>query len=183
MKNSTRFVLIIALLVLSWWLQNLLDTKPELITREKSRFANYFLEDFKLTSHNTDGTVKYILKAKRLDNFENEELAEIQDINVQFINNESIWTLSAGNARLFHSNKQIEFFDNVNINRPASENSAALTISTRQITMQGDAEILKTNEKVTVVSGANTIQSQGLIFDNKKGTFELTSNVKGQYVK
>ncbi len=183
MKNSTRFVLIIALLVLSWWLQNLLDTKPELITREKSRFANYFLEDFTLTTHDADGSVKYILKAKRLDNFEDEDLAEIQQINVQFINDESIWTLSAGKATLFHSNKQIDFFDSVKINRPANKDSAALTISTSQITMQGDAEILETNKKVTVVSGGNTIESQGLKFDNKQGIFELTSNVKGQYVK
>ena len=183
MKNSTRFVLIIALLVLSWWLQNLLDTKPELITREKSRFANYFLEDFKLTSHDTNGEVKYILNAKRLDNFEDEELSEIQHINVQFINNDSIWTLTAGKAKLFHSNKQIEFFDNVKINRPENKNNAALTISTSQITMQGDAEILTTDKKVTVVSGTNTIESLGLKFDNKQGIFELTSNVKGQYVK
>ena len=183
MKNSTRFVLIIALLVLSWWLQNLLDTKPELITREKTRFANYFLEDFKLTTHNKQGEVKYVLSAKRLDNYDDEDLAEIQQINLQFINNEANWTLTAGKGRLFHSNKQIEFYDDVKINRPATNNSSALQVSTDKITLLGDAEKLQTDEPVTVVSDGTTLQSQGLVFDNQKGTLELKSNVKGQYVK
>lgn len=183
MKNSTRFVLIIILLVLSWWLQNLLNTKPELITREKTRFANYFLEDFKITSHNEQGQIKYILQAQRLDNYDEEQLAEIQNIETEFYNKESNWTLTATKARLYHSNNQIEFYGGVKINRPQLANRSALLIETDSITLNGDTEILQTNSQVTIIRDKIRLQSQGLVYDNQKGLLELRSNVKGSYVK
>ena len=161
----------------------MLDTKPELITREKTRFANYFLDDFTLTSHNKEGDIRYTLKARRLDNFEDENLAEVQQIEATFYNKNSIWTLSAGKARLFHNNKQIEFYDGVKINRPKENDRPALQVSTNSITLQSDTEILQTNDAVTLVSGDTTFQSKGLSFNNEKGILELKSNVKGRYVK
>ena len=165
------------------WLQNLLSTKPELITREKTRFANYFLEDFKLTAHDKDGKVKYLLSAKRLDNFESEKMAEIQQINAEFYNQESNWTITSEKANLFHDKNIIEFYDGVKINRPKQTNRPALTLKTDKITLLGDKDILQTDSKVTVVSGKTQFESQGLSFDNKQGVLELKSDVKGTYIK
>jgi len=182
-KNSTRFVLIIILIVLSIWLQNLLDTKPELITREKSRFANYFLEDFKLTAHDKTGKIKYTLSAKRLDNFEDEKMAEIKNIEAEFFNAESSLTVTSAKANLFHKSNVIEFYDGVKINRPKQSNRPALALETEKITLLGDEEVLQTDSPVSVKSGNTLFESQGMKFDNKLGELELKSNVKGTYVK
>ena len=165
------------------WLQNLLSTKPELITREKTRFANYFLEDFKLTAHDKDGKVKYLLSAKRLDNFDSEKMAEIQQIEAEFFNQESNWTITSAKANLFHDNNVIEFYDGVKINRPKQANRPALILETDKITLLGDKDILQTDSKVKVKSGNTQFESQGLSFDNKQGVLELKSDVKGIYVK
>jgi len=182
-KNSTRFVLIIILLTIGFWLQNLLETKPELITREKTRFANYFLEDFKLTAHDKDGKIKYVLSAKRLDNFEDEKIAEIQNIEAEFYNQESNWTITSAKANLFHNNNVIEFYDGVKINRPKQPKRPELILETDRITLLGDQDILQTDSKVSVKSGNTQFESMGLSFDNKQGILELKSKVKGTYVK
>jgi len=182
-KNSTRFVLIIVLLVLSLWLQDLLETKPELITREKTRFANYFLEDFKLTAHDKDGKIKYTLSAKRLDNFEDEKMAEIQDIKAELQNQESNWTITSAKANLFQENNIIEFYDGVKINRPKQADRPELILETDKITLLGDKDILQTDSKVKIKSGHTQFESLGLSFDNKQGILELKSDVKGTYIK
>lgn len=181
MKNSTRFVLIIILLVLSWWLQNLLDTKPELITREKTRFANYYLEDFTITTHDTVGKVKYKLSAKRLDNFEDEDQAEIQQIEVRFFDKQADWTLTAGKGRILHSKDQIDFYDGVKIFRPQQKNRPEFSIETASIHLYSERDILETADQVFIKSGKSHFQSLGLSFDNNTGLLELKSNVKGHY--
>lgn len=183
MKNSTRFIIVILLLVLSWWLQNLLDTKPELITREKTRFANYFLEDFTITSHNDAGQVKYTLSANRLDNFEEEDTAELKQIKVSFYGDKENWTLTAGKGRIHHKSQQIDFYDGVNIYRPASANKPEISIETTEIKFDSKLDLLKTKQKVFIRSGKSQFQSTGLSFNNKLGTLELESNVKGHYEK
>lgn len=183
MKNSSRYILIFTLLALSWWLQNILNKKPELIIRDTSRFADYYLEDFKLTAHNKSGLVKYTLQAKRLDNYEQESLAEIQDITAEVYNKQGNWTITADKALLYHNKNIIEFSDNVKIIRPQQPDRAELNLQADTMTLLTEKEILTTNGRVTLKTGKTTLESKGLRYNNLQGILELQANVKGSYVK
>lgn len=171
------------LLAFSWWLQDVFTKKPELLTREKTRFANYFLEDFKLTTYDKNGKVKYTLKAKKLDNFERESLAEIEEINVEFYSQGANWTVTADKAKLFQNENKIEFFDNVKILRPKQAEKPEFSFQTQQMTLLTKKEVLQTSQFVTVINNGTLIKSKGLHYDGKNGILELKANVKVTYVK
>lgn len=171
------------LLAFSWWLQDLFTSEPELLTRDKTRFANYFLEDFKLTAYNKDGKPKYTLKAKRLDHFEEEGLAEIQQIDAEFYNSASIWKVSAKQAKLYQKDNKIEFFDSVKIFRPKQNKQTGFSFQAQQMTLLTEKEILQTDQQVTVNNNGTVIESKGLRYDGKKGILELIADVKVTYVK
>lgn len=171
------------LLAFSWWLQDLFTHKPELLTRDKTRFANYFLEDFKLTAYNKNGQPKYTLKAKRLDHFEQESLAEIQQINAEFYNQEANWTVTANTAKLYEEKDKIEFTGDVKINRPKQAERSGFSFQSKQMTLLTDIEILQTNSHVIVNSNGTRIESNGLRYDGKQGILELNADVKVTYVK
>ena len=183
MKNSTRYILIILLLVASWWFQNLLDRKPELITRDKIRLADYYLEDFKLTAHNKQGNISYTLKAKRLDHFENEALAEIKEVHAEVYNQDANWRITANKANLFQNDNKIEFYGNVEVTREKQSDRPDFSLKTDEITLLTKKEIMETSSPVTVQNGKNILKSKGLSYDNQKGVLVLKSNVKGIYVK
>jgi len=168
---------------MSWWLQDLFDRKPELITREKTRFANYYLEDFKLTAHDKQGKIKYILQANRLDNYDQESVAEIQGVRTTLFNKNSNWIVSANQAKIFQGKNKIEFNSDVIFTRPAQASQTKLTLKTEQITFHTDKDLLETSSHVTITSEGTRLEANGLRYDNQKGTFELTSDVKGTYVK
>jgi len=182
-KNSTRYILIILLLLFGWWLQDLLSSKPELISREKVRFANYFLEDFTLTAHNKEGLPRYSLQAKRLDHFEQESVAEIQTIRAEIFNEDANWTISARRANLYKDNERIEFYDDVKIFRPAQDKLPELSFQAEKMILFTDTETLKTDSHVIINSNGNSIESDGLSYDSLQGILELTANVKVTYVK
>ncbi len=171
------------LLAFSLWLQDIFTSKPELLTRDKTRFANYFLEDFKLTAYNKSGKPKYTIKAQRLDHFEQESLAEIQQINAEIYNKESNWTITANKARLYQDENKMEFFDDVKIFRPKHAEQAEFSFQSKQMTLFSEKEILQTNHHVTVNSNGTLIKSKGLRYDGKQGILELKADVKVTYVK
>ncbi len=171
------------LLAFSWWLQDFFTNEPELLTRDKTRFANYFLEDFKLTAYDKSGKAKYTLKAKRLDNFESESVAEIEEINVNFYSQGSNWTVTANKAKLFQDENKIEFFDNVKILRPKQAEKPEFSFQTQQMTLLTEKEILQTDLLVTVNNNGTLIKSKGLRYDGKNGILELKADVKVTYVK
>jgi len=182
-KNSSRFIIVILLLVFSWWLQDLLDSKPELITREKTRFANYYLQDFKLTAHDTQGKEKYTLQAERLQNFEQDSVSEIEKVHAEFFNKESNWTITADKANLYEEQNKIEFYGNVKIIRPKQKNRSDFTFHTDKILLLTEKEILETSDLVTVSSDSTVIKSKGLRYDNLQGILEFKSDVKVTYVR
>lgn len=171
------------LLAFSLWLQDIFTSKPELLTRDKTRFANYFLEDFKLTAYDKNGKAKYTLKAKRLDNFESESLAEIEEINVEFYTQGSNWTVTANKAKLLQNENKIVFFDNVKILRPKQAEKPEFSFQTQQMTLLTEKEILQTDHLVTVNNNGTLIKSKGLRYDGKNGILELKADVKVTYVK
>jgi len=182
-KNSSRFIIVILLLAFSWWLQDLLDSKPELITREKTRFANYYLQDFKLTAHDTQGKEKYILQAERLQFFEQDSVSEIDKIRAEFFSKESNWIITADKANLYKEQDRIEFLKNVKIFRPKQKNRSAFTFHTDKISLLTEKEILETSSLVTVSSDSTVIKSKGLRYDNQQGILEFKSDVKVTYVR
>ncbi|MDH5516627.1 MAG: LPS export ABC transporter periplasmic protein LptC [Gammaproteobacteria bacterium] len=183
MKNSSRYLLIIVLLLLSWWLQNLFDRKPELITRDKSRFANYYLEDFKLTAHDKQGKIKYIIRARRLDNYEQESVAELQDVHSTLFSKKANWEIRADQAKIFQQEDKIVFFENVTFTRPAQDSQQPLTLQTEQMTLFTEKELLQTSAHVTIIEGQTRLEGDGLSYNSQTGTFKLISGVKATYVK
>lgn len=183
MKNSSRFILVILLLVFSWWLQNFLASKPELIIPDKTRFANYYLEDFTLKAHNQSGQVKYSLQAKRLDHYEQDGISEIHQIHTELFNTNANWVVSATNAKLHKEKEIIEFYGDVYVQRLKSETQGEFNFKTEKLTLLTQQEIIQTDSDVLVKNNGTVLKSKGLIYNGQQGILELKADVKVTYVK
>lgn len=183
MKNLIRLLVVAGLILASWWFQNLIDTKPELVTLDEVRFANYFLRDFEIKSHDSQGQLRYILAAAELDNYEKESMAELKQVKIESFSQDANWTLQAERGEFYQQDKRIELFDNVRLERPATQQSKALSLKTGHIVFYPEKEELKSDDDVFISSEQSQIQSKGMHFNNKLGILTLESEVKATYVQ
>ncbi len=85
-------------------------------------------------------------------------------------------------ARSIHKASETWFYDATQLRRAPYGNHAELIIDGRDIWIDGNAEIAKSDQFMTAKMGQNHAEAVGFVVNNKLETFELKSKVKMTYV-
>lgn len=85
-------------------------------------------------------------------------------------------------ARSIHKASETWFYDATQLRRAPYDNQAELIIDGRDIWVDGNAEIAKSDQFVTAKMGRNHAEAVGFVANNKLETLELKSKVKMTYV-
>jgi len=180
MRYTILAILIVAA-VFALWLQEDVKKKPVPGTQTDLRFPDYFMENFSISSMNRQGSPEYILSAKKMLHYSDEDYSELELPIVKFTNTGSHFIITASSARLEQSKNIIHLHNNVVIQRAATENQNELSIYTDYLKINTRTSVAETDRPARVKTNNAELNAKGLIFDNLKGTLKLKSQVKGIY--
>jgi len=180
MRYTILAILIIAA-IFALWLQEDVKKKPPPGTQTDLRFPDYFMENFSISSMNSQGSPEYILSARKMQHYSDEDYSELELPVVKFTNTGNHFIVTANSAKLEQSKNIIHLHDNVIIQRSATENHNELSIYTDYLKINTETSVAETDLAARVKTNNAELNAKGLVFDNLKGTLQLKSQVKGIY--
>ena len=181
MRISITLIIVIALALFSIWLQDLFQETPIVQIKKDEHFPDYFMENFTITSMNENGQAAYILKARKLEHFADDDSAELIEPVIQFHQEKGDWNISANRARFIGDENVIYLFDEVQIERNANDQQGPLNISTDYLLIDTDSQIAETNRAAQIKTRNAELTTVGMVFDNRQGILRLLSSVRGSY--
>ena len=181
MRTTTSLIIVLILALLSWWLQDFWQETPIIKARKDEHFPDYFMENFTITNMNKQGQADYILTAKRLEHFADDNSTEITQPHILFKDIDGDWSISAQLAHIQTDNNIIHLYNNVNIIRAPSNRQQALSITTEYLKVYTDNKIAETDKLAHIKTQQLELDTTGMVFDNNKGILKLLSEVKGTY--
>jgi len=177
----TVLAVLIFVAIFALWLQEDVKKKPDVDPETQTRFPDYFMENFTITSMNESGTPAYILKAKKMLHYSDEDYSELVHPEISFSDNKKHFTIQASSAKFKQSENTIHLHDNVVIQRAPSKNQNELSIYTDYLKIDTQTRIAETDQAARVKTNKAELKTIGLIFDNTQGLLKLKSQVKGIY--
>lgn len=187
MKNWSGQLFPITLLgiiaALTFWLQAALtpeETRPDrALVHEPDAIA----ENFEVRRLDEQGQLKYRLNAPHLQHFPDDDSSEIRSPRlISYRQDTPPVTLTAGQAKITAQGKNVILTDKVEVVRAATTQSPALVARTATLHVLPDAGTAQTDQPVEISQGASWVTGVGARIDNNASTFELLSQVRGQYV-
>lgn len=181
MRTYYTLAIFIIIAVISYWFRQDITQLPETDKKSDAHFPDYFMENFSVTSMNEQGQPEYILKARKMLHFADDDRAELEQPFIGITRNDSNITLNAKRAIYIEEENTVHLHDNVVIHRAASATQGELSIYTDYLKINSESHIAETDLPARVKTTEAELNTIGLIFDNMQGTLKLKSQVKGIY--
>lgn len=187
MKNWSAQIFPIVLLgiiaALTFWLQAALAPEEARPNRALAHEPDAIAENFEIRRLDDKGQLKYRLNAPHLQHFPDDDSSEIRAPRlITYRQDAPPVTLIAGQARITAQGENVILTDKVEITRAATEQVPALVARTATLNVLPDAGTAQTDQPVEISQGASWVTGVGARIDNNASTFELLSQVRGQYV-
>ncbi|TNF36392.1 MAG: LPS export ABC transporter periplasmic protein LptC [Gammaproteobacteria bacterium] len=179
MRTFLSLLVVFALALISIWFQDLFKEPTSIIEERDEHFPDYFMENFSVTQMNDQGQTAYVLQARRMQHFADDDSSEIEAPNIQLFDDKGNWTIVAQRA-LIHSNQSvIHLYDQVQLTR--NDTTDPLSIETDYLRIDTDTRIADTDRPAHVKTRELELDSLGIMFDNRQGILKLKSRVRGRY--
>jgi len=181
MKAHIGLIIVLALALLSWWFQDFLQDTPIITAKKDEHFPDYFMENFTTTNMNKQGQPVYILQAKKMEHFADDDSTDIYQPQIQFKDANGDWSISAQKAQILRDKNIIHLYEKVKVIRLASKTRGPLSIETDYLSINTENKIAQTDKLAHLKTKDFKLDSLGMTFDNRLGILKLKSNVKGNY--
>jgi len=184
-KRLYRYWFIIPLMILAISTRNWVEepTEEELeATIDMSRTrADYYLEKFETRKMNSQGKAEYILTGDTLTHYPADDSSEIVRPNLTLNQANGSWKLNSKMGRLTTNPDIFTLVGAVTMQRQATDELGALTITTSDLKIHTVTQFVETDKSIEVVASEWTLRSTGLQSNINEGILTLMSNVEGQY--
>ena len=181
MKTFISLIIILALALLSIWLQDIFKETPIVKIKKDKHFPDYFMENFSITSMDENGQPSYVLTAQRMEHFADDDSAELVKPLIEFQDTNGNWSIAADRAHLLGDKSVIHLYDNVKVTRMNSASSGSLAIETSYLKIHTENKIAETDRQAHIKTRDLELDTLGMVFDNSQGILQLMSKVKGSY--
>ncbi|MDH5258558.1 MAG: LPS export ABC transporter periplasmic protein LptC [Gammaproteobacteria bacterium] len=181
-SKSTLTVLGLTALVISsaLWLEDKKNLPGSVAApSEQLRQADYFMENYNITSTDINGNAFRWLSGTRLAHFPNGDTS-LSNPSLQFRQQDQHWLVVAKNGE-FKGDKKIILDGDVKIQQ-LNGRTNILNIKTEHLDISLDENIASTDEKVTVSNENGEINATGMNLNLDQRQLRLLSKVKGRYV-
>ena len=174
------FLSLIAALI--FWGSQTWENKKASIELESSdpHYVDVFINDFTITTMNENGQPAYILKAKRLEHYNDSEYAVIDEPLIELTQGEHHWLISANTGEIDDANQHIMLRGEVVLQQQGKQQP--IRLETEQLEIDIHQQIAKSTQTVSIIQQAFNLQSEGMILNNASGQLELLNSVRGGYV-
>jgi lipopolysaccharide export system protein LptC len=182
-----RFLLIVVPLVMlalgSFWLYEVMrraatDTPPD----PNRSGPDFFVENFSFIKMSTSGTAQYHVAGTKLTHNPQDDSYDVAlPVVSNFGNPQTPMTMRAERGRISNDNSQVDLYDNVRVDRPASPTTQAMRVRSDYLRVLPDDDVVKTDRPVEIIVGQSKLTGTGMWANNATRELNLTSNVHGTY--
>lgn len=165
------------------WLDRVIDKR--LNTKQFSNslsMPDYYMKDFTIQGTDHKGNPKFQLTADLMNHYPFDDHSDLIKPKLKFYAKQGPpWHVQSETGRVSSGGKLIHLFGLVHIQREKSEHFRSISIITRNISFQPDANFVSTKESVNYTSGKNHVYGVGMEANLTDGRIKLLSNSKGHY--
>ncbi len=186
MKNwgSALFPLsiLLALAALTFWLRHAIELPEERRDGKTRHDPDYIIDQPQLRKLDKTGKLQYTLDAKQIVHFPDDETTDVSQPKLVYLHaKRPPVTTSAERAHVSQDGNQVDFYENVRIERAATPKQAAMLATMPDLTVRPDDEKAFTQSPVLITQGKSWLKGVGLQVDNKTQTYVLESQAVGQF--
>jgi lipopolysaccharide export system protein LptC len=181
---STAFpiALMLSLSALTYWLDLTVNESGGARERQASAEPDFIIDDFRVTRLNAAGHADYVLTAKRMEHFRDDDLTRVSlPALVHYAPNAPPVHVEAQRGVVTGNGDATEFYDRVTVRRDAAAGEPALVMATDYLKVLPDAATASTDREVTITQGRSVLSGIGLEYDNNTRVFHLLGQVRGSF--
>jgi len=155
--------------------------KPE-AGSSSARRSDYILENFELTSLDSEGKESFSVKAPRLVRDPGGKSLTITLPQFSFPDKkEGRWLVSSGSAWVAEKGAEVRLIDKVEMVGPPSPLGDRTRFSTAHLQIFPNENLALSDDPVTISRADSILQGTGLRADMQSHHIQLLANVKGRY--
>ncbi len=174
--------LALILAVVSNRIADWISLPPTPAEKKPARAPDYWVEDFAARVLDASGAVHYRVRARELVHYPSEHLAHLTRPHLLYLREPLVpWRADAERGLLYEDQNRIDLQGRVVMDRAATEDSAALHVVTRDMTLFTDRDYGETAAPVKITRGRDTIDAIGMQAFLGEGRLELLEDVVGHY--
>ena len=184
-KLSTIFVLLLIIIIafITYWLK--IEVEKELLTKNNNNASGpeFYLKNFNSVQTKKNGAVKFIIKAKNMEEFNYAEYAILKKPHfTRYKNSKPHSFIKSNNGKVISNGDEYLFTDNVILTRVKTKKKREMRLFTDQLDILPKIDIVLTKKPVKIIQEPNIeIYGIGMKYDNKEGILKLLNNVRVHY--
>lgn len=186
MKNwgSAFFPLAImlALAGLTFWLRHAIELPEERKDGKHRHDADYVIDKPQVRKLDKSGRLQYTLDAVQIRHYPDDDTTDVtQPVLVNLQPGRPSVSIRADRAHVSQDGDQVDFYDNVRVQRAATPTQALMLATMSELTARPEDEKAFTKSPVLITQGKSWLKGIGMRIDQKTQTYVLESQAIGQF--
>ena len=174
--------ILLALAGLTFWLRHAIELPEERKDGKTRHDADYVIEQVQLRKLDKTGRLQYTLNAPEVRHFPDDDTTDVKKPKLVYLpqNRPSI-TTSAERAHISQDGNQVDFYENVKIERAATPTQELMLATMPDLTVRPEDEQAFTKSPVLMTQGSSWLKGIGMHVDQKTQIYVLESRAVGQF--
>lgn len=176
-------LVVLGIALISYWFSTTVETPHGKVTSKTSHKPDYYLENFKITVYQPDGSPAYHLMAHFLDHYPDDDTMTLQKLKIDYRDTQhDTWTTTADQGTAYQNIQVMHLNGHVEIQRQGSRPDQAITIKTDSLRIDFPHKTASTQAEVKIIGKNSTIEAKGMDVNLAAGELYLLSEARGHYV-
>ena len=176
-------LVVLAIALISRWLLTTVETPSGRVAPEARHDPDYYLENFRITVYQPDGSPAYHLNAEYMNHYPDDDTLTMKMLKLDYRDEQDQTWITTANAGTAYENIEVmQLNGDVRIHRLTSQADQAITVSTDALRINFPKKRATTEADVKIVGKNSTITAKGMDVDLAAGHLTLLSDARGHYV-
>jgi lipopolysaccharide export system protein LptC len=182
-KGGLTFLIIAIALALAFtWLNTSWHTYKEILLPQSVKKIDYYLTDFTLLNTQSDGSMRYLLKAQNLTHQQTTGKSEIFDPQIQATDSDgSIISIKADSALQSDENGPITLLGDVTLDKKGTDASGNFQLETSNLVYEPLKKELSSKTKVILNTDSGRVEGVGFNSKLNEQALRIHSNVHMEF--
>ena len=168
LPTLTTFLLLLVLVLGTWWAAHYTQTTVELDPpRKNTHEPDSWAKDFSLLQSNENGIAANRLEGSFMLHYPDDYSYHLDNAIATVYKEENpITTGTSDVAIMDQGGERIQMIGNASIHRQPNEKGELFSISSHQLTLFPHQDKIQTTDPAVVIDGPNTLKGKGMYYDN-----------------
>lgn len=180
-KTASGILILAALVAATWWAGRSTTERGGTPTPGLDTKLDYALQDFEMQFYDALGQPSAQLRAPRLANDAETGIGLITRPVFDITHSGNAWRIIAESATVSADREQVVLQGDVRMTGGAGAPADTVDISTSEMLLQVAKRVARSDRRVHIVQGADTMEALGFTVDMTVSRFQLFDQVKLRY--